>query len=276
MSGNSNDLQNAFNTSATSQATADDSPAFRGPYGQNGVTTRQSPPTSGEHEALIANSFSGPAEQTDEDRMDKLLMSFPRTFGPRDPYSRPSTPAPDYHRVTASPSKIDIIVRKALADTARAQEQLALEIGKRTDAQASIQAISGLLQDGMANTMSALKHWELDKNSGVQFGSYTPLPLSAQSSSVFIQDESRYVYQHHQQSGAAQFLLRTVGLVFFRDVWWSCHCVTVSLCLRLFIRFPSSLSSLGFVMFGNLPTNRSRLLDSNWSSIFSILPWPLG
>jgi len=195
MSGNSNDLYNAFNTSATSQATADDSPAFRGPYGQNGVTTRQSPPTSGEHEALIANSFSGPAEQTDEDRMDKLLISFPRTFGPRDPYSRPSTPAPDYHRATASPNKIDIIVRKALADTARAQEQLALEVGKRTDAQASIQAISGLLQDGMANTMSALKHWELDKNSGVQFGSYTPLPLSAQSSSIFIQDESRYVYQ---------------------------------------------------------------------------------
>jgi len=62
-------------------------------------------------------------------------------------------------------------VRKALADTARAQEQLALEVGKRTDAQASIQAILGLLQDGMANTMSALKHWELDKNSGFQFGS---------------------------------------------------------------------------------------------------------
>jgi hypothetical protein len=69
-----------------------------------------------------------------------------------------------------------------------------------------MQAISGLLQDGMANTMSALKHWELDKNSGVQFGSYTPLPLSAQSSSIFIQDESRYVYQQQQQqSGAAQF-----------------------------------------------------------------------
>jgi len=100
---------------------------------------------------------------------------------------------------------MDIIVQKALADTARAQEQLALEIGKRTDAQASIQAISGLLQDGMANTMSALKHWELDQNSGVQFGSYTPLPLSAHSSSIFNQDESRYVYQQQQQSGAAQF-----------------------------------------------------------------------
>jgi len=57
----------------------------------------------------------------------------------------------------------------------------------------------------MANTMSALKHWELDKNSGVQFGSYTPLPLSAQSGSTFIQDESRYMYQQQQQSGAAQF-----------------------------------------------------------------------
>jgi len=114
MSGNNNDLYNAFNTSATSQATADDSPAFRGPYGQNGVTTRQSSPTS--HEALIANSFFGPAEQTDEDRIDKLSMSFPRTFDPQDPYSRPSTPAPDYHRATASPNKIDIILRKTLAD----------------------------------------------------------------------------------------------------------------------------------------------------------------
>jgi len=85
-------------------------------------------------------------------------MSFPWTFGPRDPYSRPSTPGPDYHCATASPNKIDIIVRKAPEDTARAQEQLALEVGKRTDAQAGIQAISGLLQDGMANTMSALKH----------------------------------------------------------------------------------------------------------------------
>ena len=125
MSGNSNDLYNAFNTSATSQATADDSPAFRGPYRQNGVTTRQSPPTS--HEPLIANSFS---EQTDEDRIDKLSLSFPQIFGPRDPYSRPSTPAPDYHRATASPNKIDIILRKTLADTARAQEQLVLEVAK--------------------------------------------------------------------------------------------------------------------------------------------------
>ena len=53
--------------------------------------------------------------------------------------------------------------------------------------------------------MSALKHWEVEKNSGVQFGNYTPLPLSAQSSSIFIQDESRYVYQQQQQPGAAQF-----------------------------------------------------------------------
>jgi len=159
------------------------------------------------------NCFSGPAEQTDEDRNDKLSMSFPRTFGPRDPYSRPSTPAPDYHRATALPNKIDIILRKALADTARDQEQLALEVGKRTYAQASMQAISGLLQDGMTsllqdgmtNTMSALKHWEPDKNSGVQFGKCTPLPLSAQSISIFIQDESRYVYQQQQQSGATQF-----------------------------------------------------------------------
>ena len=128
MPGNSNDLYNAFNMSPTSQATAGNSPAFRGPYGQNGVTTRLSPPTSGEHEALVANSFSGPTDQADEDRIDKLSVSFPRTFGPRDPYSRPSTPAPDYHRATASPNKIDIIVRKALADTARAQEHLESEL----------------------------------------------------------------------------------------------------------------------------------------------------
>jgi len=145
MSGNSNDLCNAFNMSATSQATAGDSPAFRGPYGQNGVTTRQSPHTSGEHEALLANSFSGPTNQADEDRIDKLSISFPRTFCPQDPYFRLSRPGPDYHHATASPNKIDIIVRKALADNARAQKQLALEVGKRTDAQASIQAISGLL-----------------------------------------------------------------------------------------------------------------------------------
>ena len=107
--------------------------------------------------------------------------------------------------MTASPNKIDIILRKTLADTARAQEQLALEVVKRTDAHANLQAVSGLLQDGMDNTMSALKHWELEKKSGVQFGSYTPLPLSAQSSKIFIQDESRYVYQQQQQSGAAQF-----------------------------------------------------------------------
>ena len=69
-----------------------------------------------------------------------------------------------YTRSPYSPNKIDIIWRKTLADTARAQEQLALEVAKRTDAQANLQAISGLLQDGMANTMSALKHWELKKN----------------------------------------------------------------------------------------------------------------
>ena len=206
MSGSSNDLYDAFNMSATSQATAGDSPAFRGPYGQNSVTTRQSPPTSGEHEALLANSFSGPANQADEDRIDKLSISFPRTFGPRDPYSRPSTTGPDYHRATTSPNKIDIIVRKALADKALAQKLLALEVGKRTEAQASIQAILGLLQDGMADTMSALKRWELDENSGVQFGIYTPIPLSAQSCGIFIQEGYRYVYQQQQQqSGAAQF-----------------------------------------------------------------------
>jgi len=59
--------------------------------------------------------------------------------------------------------------------------------------------------------MSTLKHWELDKNSGVQFGSYTPIPLSAQSSGIFVQDDATYVYQQQQQSGAAQF----------SDVFWT-------------------------------------------------------
>ena len=72
---------------------------------------------------------------------------------------------------------------------------LARETEKRNEAQASIQVISGLLQDGMTNTMSALRHWEQDRNVGVQFGSYTPLPLSSQPSGNFqSQDDVRYVY----------------------------------------------------------------------------------
>jgi len=54
----------------------------------------------------------------------------------------------------------ETIIQKAMADRANAESMLAREVEKRTDAQASIQAISGLLQDGMANTMNALRHWE--------------------------------------------------------------------------------------------------------------------
>ena len=62
-----------------------------------------------------------------------------------------------------------------MADKAHAEGMLARDIEKRTEAQVSIQAISGLLQDGMTTTMSALRHWEQDRNAGVQFGSYSPL-----------------------------------------------------------------------------------------------------
>ena len=93
-----------------------------------------------------------------------------------------------------------------MADKAHAEGLLAREIEKRTDAQASIQNISGLLQDSMANTMSALRHWEKDRNAGVQYGSYVPLPLSAQPSGNFqSQDDVRYMYQQPQQADAAQF-----------------------------------------------------------------------
>jgi len=80
-----------------------------------------------------------------------------------------------------------------MAKQAHAQGMLAREIEKRTEAQASIQDILGLLQDGMTNTMSALRHWEQDRNAGVQFGSYTPLPLSSQPIGKFqSQDDVRY------------------------------------------------------------------------------------
>jgi len=66
ISGNSNDLCNAFNMSATSQATRGDSPASRGPYWQNGVTTRLSATISSESDTssidhLVMTEFvSGP------------------------------------------------------------------------------------------------------------------------------------------------------------------------------------------------------------------------
>jgi len=89
----------------------------------------------------------------------------------------------------------ETIIQKAMADRANAESMLAREVEKRTDAQASIQAISGLLQDGMANTMNALRHWERDRNAGIQFGNCTPLPLSAQPSGYFPnQDSVRYMY----------------------------------------------------------------------------------
>jgi len=44
--------------------------------------------------------------------------------------------------------------------------------------------------------MSALGHWEQDRNAGVQFGSYVPLPLSAQLSGNFkSQDDVMCMYQ---------------------------------------------------------------------------------
>jgi len=55
--------------------------------------------------------------------------------------------------------------------------------------------------------MSALRHWEQDRNAGVQFGSYSPLPLdSSQPNGNFqIQDDVRYMYQQPQQADATQF-----------------------------------------------------------------------
>jgi len=199
-------LSNAVNMSAPSQATAGGSPASRGPFGQNGVTMRLPRPTYGEHEALLAHPLSpGPINWAKEDRIDKLAIIFSRTFGPLDHYSRPSTPGPGHHHATASPNKYGVIIRRVMADKAHSEGLLAREIEKRTDAQASIQAISSLLEDGMANTMSAFRHWKQDRNAGVQIGSYVPLPLSAQPSSNFqSQDDVRYTYQQPQQADAAQ------------------------------------------------------------------------
>jgi len=84
---------------------------------------------------------------------------------------------------------------------------LAQEIEKRAEAQASIQAILGILQDGMTNMMSALRHWEQVRNVGVQFGCYSPLPLDSShlSGNFHSQDDVRYMYQQPQQTDAAQF-----------------------------------------------------------------------
>jgi len=96
---------------APSQATAGSSPASRGPYGHNGVATRLPPPTPGEHEALLAYSFSpGTTNLAEKDRINKLANIFLRTFGPLDHYSRPSTPGPGHHHATTSPNKYDVIV----------------------------------------------------------------------------------------------------------------------------------------------------------------------
>jgi len=88
-----------------------------------------------------------------------------------------------------------------MADKAHAKGMLTREIEKRTEVQASIQAISGLMQDGMTNTMSTVRHWEQDRNAGVQFGSYSPLPVdSSQPSDNFqSQDDFRYMYQQRQK-----------------------------------------------------------------------------
>jgi len=55
---------------------------------------------------------------------------------PVGPLFSPFKTGPGHHRVTASPNKIDIIVRRALADKALAEELLAREKEKRADAQA--------------------------------------------------------------------------------------------------------------------------------------------
>jgi len=59
----------------------------------------------------------------------------------------------------------------------------------------------------MTNTISALRHWEQDRNAGVQFGSYSPLPLDSShpSGNFQSQDDVRYMYQQPQQADAAQF-----------------------------------------------------------------------
>jgi len=154
MSEHSNVLSNAVNMSTLS---AGGSPASRGPFGQNSVTTRLPPP--GEHDAMLAPSYSpGPNNCAEEDRIDELARFFPSTFGSLDRYSRPSTPGPSpgYHHATPSTNKFELMVRRAKAKQAHAVGMLAREIGKRAEAQASIQAISGLLQDGMTKTISAL------------------------------------------------------------------------------------------------------------------------
>jgi len=123
-----NVLSNAVNMSTPS---AGGSPASRGPYGQNDVSTRLPPPS--EHEAMLAPSFSpGPNNWAEEDRIDELARSFPRTFGPLDCYSRPSTlgPSPGHYYATPSPNKYDVIIRRAMADKAHAEGMLAQEIEK--------------------------------------------------------------------------------------------------------------------------------------------------
>ena len=157
----------------------------------------------------------GPTNWAEEDRIDKLANIFPRTFGPG-PLFSPLHAGTRLHHAKASPNKYNVIIRRAISDQAHADLLLAQEIGKRSDAQASVhtsqKAISGFLQDGMANTMSALRHWEQDRNAGVQCGSYVPLPLSAQPSCNFqSQDDVRSRYVSAATAGRCRMILRCIS-----------------------------------------------------------------
>jgi len=186
-----------------SAPSAGGSPASRGPYGQNGVTTRLPPPTPGEHEACSRPLF--PLALPIEPR--RIALTSLQT-------SSHEQSTPDHAK--ASPNKYNVIIRRAISDQAHADLLLAQEIGKRSDAQASVhtsqKAISGFLQDGMANTMSALRHWEQDRNAGVQCGSYVPLPLSAQPSCNFqSQDDVRSRYVSAATAGRCRMILRCIS-----------------------------------------------------------------
>jgi len=227
MSERSNVLSNGVNMSAPS---AGGSPASRGHYGQNGVTTRLPPPTPGEHEAC-SRPLCPLALQIGPRRIALTsLQTSSHEPSALDRYCRPSTPGLGLHHAIASPNKYDVIIRRAIANQAHAEGLLAQEIGKRSDAQASVhtsqKAISGLLQDGMAlaegllqdgmalasNTMSTLRHWEQDRNAGVQFGNYVPLPLSAQPSGNFqIQDDVRSRYVSAATAGRCRIILRCIS-----------------------------------------------------------------
>jgi len=190
-----NVLSNAVSSSPPSQATAGGSPASAGWAEQRHNATA---PTYSWRARSPAHPLflPWPSNWAEEDRIDELVNNFSRTFGPLDHYSRLSTLGPGHHHATAWPNKYDVIIRRALTDKVHAEGLLARDVEKRTDAHASIQAILGLLQDGIVNTMSALRHCEQNRNEGIRFGSNVSPPLSAQPSGNFpSQDNVRYMYQ---------------------------------------------------------------------------------